>query len=325
MKTIYDIAEELNISASTVSRVFSKPELVSENTRQLVLEKAKELGYQPNFIARQLRRKNSDIIALVSLEKGWSMYTSALSNGVQKSAEDNGYNIVVVPIGKDPKKTIRMCESMRFAGLIIAGTQLGDELYYTNNVLPLVYVNRNKVSKNVILPDDHYGIRLGMDYLYKMGHREIGYINGPAISFHSEIRYEAYREWMEEHNCPIRKEWIGVGDWSQESAYNAAVKIFSNSKIPTAIAVANDEMCKGVYQAAEKFGLTVGKDISVIGYNNEDDSSCVTPKLTTVTFPLYEMGYKATEMLVNVIENDNEEEAYIVRGELVVRDSVRKI
>ncbi|MGF7144925.1 DNA-binding LacI/PurR family transcriptional regulator [Anaerotaenia torta] len=325
MKTIYDIAAELNISASTVSRVFSKPELVSENTRMMVLDKAKELGYQTNLIASQLRRRNSDIIALVSLEKRWSMYTSALSNGVQKGAEDRGYNIVVVPIGMEPKKTIRMCESMRFAGMIIAGTQLGDELYCTNNIIPLVYVNRNNLDKNVILPDDRYGIRLGMDYLFKMGHREIGYINGPATSFHSAIRYKAYEEWMGEHGCRIREEWIFDGDWAMESGYRAAVRIFSNRELPTAIVVANDEMCKGVYQAAEKFGLTVGKDISVIGYNNEDDSSCVTPKLTTVSFPLYEMGLNATQMLFDVIENGSKEEAIIVRGELIVRDSVGKL
>jgi LacI family transcriptional regulator len=325
MITIYDIANELNISPSTVSRVFSKPELVNENTKKMILEKAKEMGYQTNMIASQLRSRNSNIIALVSLEKKWSMFTSALANGVQRSAEELGYNIVVVPISKEPKKTIRMCESMRFAGLIIAGTQLGDDLYYTNGIIPLVYVNRNNLDKNVILPDDNYGIKLGMDYLHKMGHKEIGYINGPTTSFHSAIRYEAYKEWMESNNCIIHKEWISSGNWDLESGYKAAIKIFSNTKIPSAIVVANDEMCKGVYQAAEKFGLTVGKDISVIGYDNEDDGDWITPKLTTVSFPLFEMGTKATETLINIIEHGTKEEAKIVRGELVVRDSVCKI
>lgn len=325
MITIYDIAKELNISPSTVSRVFSKPELVNENTKKMVLEKAKEMGYQTNLIASQLRSQNSNIIALVSLEKKWSMYTSALANGVQRCADDNGYSIVVVPIGKEPKKTIRMCEAMRFAGLIIAGTQLGDELYITDGIIPLVYVNRNNLDKNVILPDDRYGIKLGMDYLYKLGHRDIGYINGPASSFHSAIRYEAYKEWMEDNSCIIHEEWISSGDWDLESGYRAAIKIFSNTLIPSAIVVANDEMCKGVYEAAAKFGLTVGKDISVIGYDNEDDGAWITPKLTTVSFPLYEMGTKATEKLIKIIEHGTKEEVTIVRGELVVRDSVCKV
>jgi LacI family transcriptional regulator len=325
MITIYDIANELKISASTVSRVFSKPELVNEKTRRMVLDKAKEMGYQTNLIASQLRRKNSDIIALVSLEKSWSMYTSDLSNGVQRGAEDRGYNIVVVPIGREPKKTIRMCEAMRFAGMIIAGTQLGDELYCTNSIIPLVYVNRNNVQKNVVLPDDRYGIRLGMDYLNKMGHREVGYINGPETSYHSAIRFNAYEEWMKDNDCAIHEEWIARGDWGLESGYRAAVKIFSNTKIPTAIVVANDEMCKGVYQAAEKFGMIVGKDISIIGYDNEDDGNWITPNLTTISFPLYEMGLLATEMLMKVIEDGAEEKPAIVRGDLVVRDSVCKI
>ncbi len=325
MVTIYDIAKELNISPSTVSRVYSRPELVSEKTRTLVLTKAKDMGYQANMIASQLRSRNSNIIALVSLEKGWSMYTSALANGVQQKAEALGYNIMVVPIGVEPKKTIQMCEAMRFAGLIIAGTQLGDELYYNDNIIPLVHVNRNNKEYNVILPDDYYGIQLGMDFLYRMGHRHIGYINGPANSYHSGIRLKAYNEWMERNHCPVREEWIDSGNWDLESGYKAAIKILNNSAVPTAILAANDEMCKGVYQAAEKFGLRVGKDISVMGYNNEDDGEWITPKLTTVSFPLYEMGAMASKMLVDIIENGTKEEPVIVRGELIVRDSVGKV
>lgn len=325
MITIYDIANELNLSPSTVSRVFSKPELVSESTRNMILEKAKEMGYHTNMIASQLRSRSSKIIALVSLERKWSMFTNALANGVQRVAEDMGYNIVVVPIGNEPKKTVRMCEAMRFGGMIIAGTQLGDDLYYSNDVIPLVYVNRNNLDHNVVLPDDHYGIQMGMDYLYKMGHREIGYINGPTTSYHSAIRFNAYKDWMGKNDCVIREEWISRGNWDLESGYKAAAKILSNNRIPTAIVVANDEMCKGVYEAAAKFGLTVGKDISVIGYDNEDDGTWITPKLTTVSFPLYEMGVAAAEILIKILEQNTDEEARIVRGELIVRDSVCKI
>ena len=96
MITIYDIAKELHISASTVSRTFSNPGLVNETTRKRVLEKAEEMGYQVNMVASQLRNKTSNIIALVSLQEDWSWFTDVLANGVQDEAWKAGYEIVML-------------------------------------------------------------------------------------------------------------------------------------------------------------------------------------------------------------------------------------
>lgn len=325
MITIYDIAKELNISPSTVSRTFSNPRLVKEKTRGLVLDKAKEMGYQQNMVASQLRNKTSNIIALVSLQRDWTWFTDILSNGVQDEAWAEGYEIVVLNGNKEHLESISICEKMRFAGIIVASTELGKDRVYFNDVLPVVYVNRMIEDTNRILPDDRWGIFQAMEYFREMGHRKIGFINGPKSSIHSSIRYEAYLGKMKEFGFPVREEWIKRGDWSFEGAYVCMNEMLKEKELPTAVLVANDQMCTGVYRAMRQRGLYPGEDISVIGHDNTEYSRLMYPALTTVSIPLYEMGRQAGRMLLGQIRGETKPREIIVKGELVIRESVKRI
>lgn len=322
MITIYDIARELNISASTVSRTFSNPGLVSEKTRKRVLDKAQEMGYQVNMVASQLRNKTSNIIALVSLQKEWSWFTDVLSNGVQDEAWDAGYEIVMLNGNSEHLESISICEKMRFAGIIVASTELGKERLYSNDVVPVVYVNRMIDDQYRILPDDRHGIAQAMEYLKQMGHSEIGFINGPESSIHSSIRFHAYMEKMRENGWQVKDSWVKRGDWKIASAYQCTREMLEGGDYPTALIVANDQMCVGVYQALQERGLTPGKDVSVIGYDNMEYSEWMFPTLTTVSQPLYEMGRAAGKMILERIRGTAEEKEVIVRGELKIRNSV---
>ncbi len=326
MITIYDIARELNISPSTVSRTFSNPGLVKEKTRKQVLEKAREMGYQVNMVASQLRNKTSNIIALVSLQEEWSWFTDVLANGVQDAAWEAGYEIVMLNGNSKHVESISICEKMRFAGIIIASTELGKEEVYSNDVIPVVYVNRMTADKFRVLPDDAYGIGMAMDYLKKMGHRRIGYINGPESSIHSKIRYRAFCQKMEEFHFPIVESWMKRGDWSIESACQGMREILDEKEYPTAVMVADDQMCVGVYKALQEKGLRPGTDVSVVGYDNLEYGQWMSPMLTTVSLPLYEMGRQAGKMLLQQIKGEPPEKSeVIVKGELVTRDSVKKL
>lgn len=324
MITIYDIAKELHLSASTVSRAFSNPDLVSEKTRKRILEKANEMGYQVNMVASQLRNKTSNIIALISLQENWSWFTDTLANGLQEVVWKEGYEIVILNGNSKHLESISICQKMRFAGIIVASTELGRERVYGDDVIPVVYVNRMIEDQYRILPDDRHGVTQAMDYLKEMGHHRIGFINGPQESIHSTLRFNTYLEKMHEYGFEIKEKWIKRGDWKIESAYKCTNQILDGEDYPTALLIANDQMCVGVYQSMQEHGLKVGQDISVIGYDNMEYSEWMLPTLTTISLPLYEMGKAAGKMLLDRIRGGGEEKEVVVRGELIVRNSVEK-
>lgn len=322
MITIYDIAKELNISPSTVSRTFSNPSLVKEKTRKQVLEKAQEMGYRANMVASQLRSRTSNIIALVSLQKEWSWFTDALANGLQDEVWSAGYEVVILNMNKEHMQSLSVCEKMRFAGIVVASTELGTERVYSTDVLPVVYVNRLIEESYRVLLDDRSDVECAMDYLKQMGHSRIGFINGPEDSLHSGIRYKAYVDKMNGYGFPVYKEWVKRGNWLRDSAYQCMKEILELQVLPTAMLVANDQMCFGVYKAMMEKGLVPGRDISVIGHDNNDYSELMIPALTTVSIPLYEMGRQAGRMILARIKGEKTEEEAIVRGKLIIRESV---
>lgn len=322
--TIYDIAKELGINPSTVSRAFSNPMLVSEKTRLAVLNKAEDLGYKKNLVASQLRSQLSNIIALVVLQSDWNWFTSKLANGVQDAANELGYEIVVMRKDGSHTNSIQLCEQMRFAGVIVASTELGASREYTSDTIPTVYINRMDAERNRILPDDEYGIYCAVDHLYKCGHREIAYIDGPMTSLHSAVRKQSFLKRMKLLGLTVRSEWIEAANWSSELAYKAARRMLLLDKRPTAILSADDNMCWGVYRAAYELNIKIGEDLSVIGYDNTDTASDLTPGLTTVSFPLYEMGREAVKMVDCLVRNIDFEDRVTIHGELVERESVKR-
>lgn len=324
MVTIYDIAKEMKISPSTVSRALSGSPLVSEKTRARVKEQAKKMGYQVNMVARQLRNQNSNIIALVSLQENWSWFTDELANGVEEEIHKAGYEMVVLHGAHDNREIIAICENMRFAGIIVASTELGQGHGYTNDVVPVVYVNRIVKDCYSILPNDRDGVRQAMEYLRKNGHKKIGFINGPDRSMHSGLRYEAFADLMREYQFDLNQDWILSCDWTVGEGYEAARRLLAQRELPTAILAFNDQMCIGIYRAIYEKGFQVGREISVVGIDNAEFSKWMVPALTTVSFPIHEMGREAALKLIDRIQGKECEKETIVEGRLFVRGSVGK-
>lgn len=325
MITIYDIARELSISPSTVSRTFSNPTLVKEKTRKKVLEKAQEMGYQVNLVASQLRNQTSNIIALVSLQKDWTWFTDILSNGVQDEAYSKGYEMLMLNGNNEFMESISICEKMRFAGVIVASTELGKDKIYSSLLFPIVYVNRIIEDGYRILPDDGYGIEQEIEYLRQMGHSKIGFINGPKDSLHSEIRYAKYIGQMKKYGFPVRAEWVRQGNWSVETGYREMAEILKGKDLPTAVMAANDQMCVGIYQIMAERGMRPGEEISIVGYDDQEYSRFMIPPLTTVSIPLYEMGRAAGKMLLAAVRGEKIGQEVIVKGELKIRGSVKHL
>lgn len=333
MVTIYDVAKELNLNPSTVSRAFKNPEMLSEKTRKRVIETAKRLGYHPNMVASQLRTNSSNVIGIVTVgrKRLWNWYSDTFISGAQSEATEHGYKVMAMDSNFDNYKSdVELFSLMRFAGTVVASTEILDLDCEFSSIVPIVFVNQRHCNGFNILPDDYQDLRVELDYLKALGHTKIAYINGREDSPHANERLRAYRDMMRENGFDIKPEWIGKsGDWSSEVAYEETLRILSCDDRPTAIVAAGDSMCPGIYDAIRDLGLHVPADVSVVGYDNQELSELLTPKLTTISFPLYEMGRAAVSRLIELIEDGADskglENPSYVRGELIIRDSVQAL
>ena len=333
MITIYDVAKELNLNPSTVSRAFKNPEMLSEKTRKRVIETAKRLGYHPNMVASQLRTNVSNVIGIVTVgrKRLWNWYSDTFISGAQTEATEHGYKVMAMDSNFDTyKNDVELFSMMRFAGTVVASTEILDLDCEFFSIVPIVFVNQSVCDGFNILPDDYHDMRVELEYLKELGHTKISYINGREDSPHAQERLRAYRDMMHDNGYDIRPEWIGEsGDWSSEVAYEEALRILRCDDPPTAIVAAGDSMCPGIYDAIRYLGLRIPADVSVVGYDNQELSELLIPKLTTFSFPLFEMGRKSISRLIELVEGEIDQEALenpsYVRGELIVRDSVQAV
>jgi DNA-binding LacI/PurR family transcriptional regulator len=189
---------------------------------------------------------------------------------------------------------------------------------------PHVFVHRlfGSPIKNSVVPDDYYGASLATEHLIHLGHRHIGYINGPENWHTCRARLRGYQDTLARHNLPFEASLVQPGDWEIESGYAAAKNLLNLPERPTAIFVANDMMALGAIYAIQDAELNVPEDIAVVGYDNRNFTKTVRPSITTVSMPVIEMGGVAAELLLKQIaEGRKEEEEIKVKGQLIIRET----
>jgi DNA-binding LacI/PurR family transcriptional regulator len=333
MVTIYDLAKILNLNPSTVSRAFKHPEMLKEQTRKEILKTAEQIGYHPNMVASQLRTSDSNVIGVVMVDREglWNWYSDTFIRGAQTEAAKHGYKVMAMDSNfSDYKSNAELFSMMRFAGIVVASTEILNLDCHFSSVIPMAFVNQGCCSGFNVLPDDYHDMHMELDYLRKQGHRKIAYLNGPEDSPHCGERFRAYCDVMKESGFGIRPEWVGSNrGWDSEAAYRETVRILGCKDRPTVITAAADSMCPGIYDAIHNLGLQIPRDISVAGYDNRELGELLYPHLTTVSFPLYEMGNRAILRLIELLDPKVDraklENPVHVRGKLIVRDSVRAV
>lgn len=324
MVTIHDIAKHLGINAGTVSRALRNLPGVGEELRQKIESTAKEMGYQPNIIASQLRSQSSSVIGLI-IEERWDWLSGAIADGVQSCAKENNYSVLVwnALSEEDQKEGLRLFERMRLAGVIIADTHMKSIKNLAGSSLPTIYINHiGEPGTTSILWDDEYGTALAILHLLALGHSKIGFINGPGNERHSNDRYNGVLKGMHAAGMSLPNEYYGTTDWTSTGGYEQALKILAQGNRPTAIFCGNDEIAVGVYDAANELGLKIPEDVSVVGYDNNSCATYMRPPLTTISLPLWQMGVNAVEEILNRTKNPkNIASQLLIKGNLIVRKS----
>ncbi|MFD1775878.1 LacI family DNA-binding transcriptional regulator [Paenibacillus rhizophilus] len=330
--TIKDVAKRANVSIATVSRVLNNLGGYTDKTRQRVNEVIKEIGYQPNAIARGLINKRTQTIGVLFPSVS-SSFSSDILQGVEDFAHGRNYSIVVCNTDDDGKRTMKYLQLLRekqVDGIIFSSSELKDEYREAigNMKIPVVLISSQ--SNDSAIPyvkiDDSLAAYDAVDYLVAKGHRKIAMISGGKDDILTgSPRVQGYLRALQKHGIPFDERYLVYGDFRFESGSREFENLLRTVPDLTAVFAASDEMAIGVLSAAYKHGLTVPGDISVIGLDGLPLSSMVVPPLTTVRQPLVEMGQMASEILIQMIETGQAATGTIVPHSIVERQTVRTL
>lgn len=330
--TARDVAEQAGVSASTVSRVLSgvPTDMISEATRQRVIEAAAQLGYSPDPIARALRGKKSYLLGLIVREIDdpfFARFTAELS----RQARALGYHIVLGYAQSDPQEALQMSnvlDTRHTDGVFILGDLKNDEVALAQMVHgahPVVALCRGPSPASLFTfnTDNEAGARMLLDHLVGLGHRRIAFIDGGWLGDIRERR-EAYDAYMQEKGFERAPEWIQADTNSPAGGYRAMTRLLALNRPPTAVFAADDLMAFGALKAVVDAGLRVPDDLSVVGFDDIELSEYFCPSLTTVRQPIEAMSQQALRLMLDLInEADTRSTEAVVRiqPELVIRQS----
>ena len=309
MITIVDIAKELGISASTVSRALSDSPLVNDKTKRTVVQTAERLGYQRNELARALVKGSSGAVGLL-VPDITNPFFSDIARGVGEIADRIGVGVILCNTdGRIDRELnyVRLMRRKRVDGLLLCSTTI--EAPYLEELtlarIPFILVSRLPGQRDVpfVITDDHAGARLAVEHLVDLGHRRIGFIGGPENVQASQDRMEAYLNVLNENNLATQPDWRSYAGFTQAAGRRAAQQMLAIPQRPTAIFAANDVTALGVLEVAEGLGLRIPDDLSLVGYDDISYAALPRIQLTTIAQPAVEMGQIAANWLFTAIED----------------------
>ncbi|CAH0125940.1 LacI family DNA-binding transcriptional regulator [Peribacillus sp. NPDC101481] len=331
MIRIVDVAKEANVSTATVSRVISKSGTVKSDTKERVLKAIELLNYQPNVLARQLRRMETKTI-LVVVPDITNTFFSKVLRGIESVAMESGYQVLLGDALNNVDREsgyLNILQQKKADGMIlltarIDGQVVEDIAKQFPVVLACEYTEGFEIPTVSI--DNISSARKATEHLINLDHKRIGFLSGPFNSVLGRDRLKGYNQAMAQHSLPILSTMVQEGDFSYESGFNLTLKLLANEVPPTAIFAANDEMAIGAIKAIKSKGLSVPGDISVVGFDDIKFASIFEPSLTTVAQPSFDIGRIAMELLIKIISKVNlEKSQYILDDKLVVRESCKRL
>lgn len=326
MYTIKDVARLANVAVSTASYALNGTGKVSQSTREKVLKAAEELGYRPNGVARDLKRKvKTGIICMFVDDLGGPFYSEVL-RGVQEVAICNNYNLIAC----SHRMTEKFLSERRVDGAIVLSPNIPDDILLktAGPQFPIVVMDRELECEHIynVLIDNFNGAFQAVKYLIDLGHRKIAYISGPLVSYDNKKRLEGYKQALEENDIKFNPNLIIQGRFTEEGGYEAMKLFLLNSNITNqidAIFSGNDEMAIGAIRALSEKGIRVPEDISIVGYDDIRLASYIQPPLTTVSHYKYEWGTMAASLVFQGLKDQFKGGKIILPAKLIERSSCK--
>jgi len=334
--TITDIARELGISPSTVSRALNNHPAISEKTRKAVVKLARKRNYQPNLLALNLLRRKTNTIGVIVPEIT-SYFFSSIISGIQDQVSPMGVNMIIGQSNEsyeEEKSNVQAFTSINVDGFLISPSSETDKTDHlemlVNNDIPLVVFDRDCVGIEVdkVFVDEYKGAFQAVEYLIQTGCKRIAHIAGRQTLSTARHRLQAYKDALRNHHLPFDKIYVIEAEgFAPEHGIEPTKKLLSLPKPPDALFAINDGVAIGSMYVIKDAGITIPDEISVIGFDDDPHSSYFKPSLSTVWQPTYEMGTLSARLLMKRITAPHDlprprtEKLY---PELVVRGSSKQ-
>lgn len=316
--TVKDVARKAGVSVMTISRVVNNSGYVAEATRAKVMAAVKALGYRQNKTARSLSRRKSDVISIMVPDIS-NPFFSGIVRAAERVARLKGYHVILGDsegVVANEYSFMETTAGRMSDGLILAAPRMKDnEIRTLSAMVPLVVVDTHVHSPDVIdvYVDNKAGAQEAVEYLIAHRHRRIGFIGGPHGVWNSRRRRNGFESALAAHKIPLAPELVFEGGFLFEDGIAACDYFLDLADPPTAVFSSNDLMAVGLIQRARQRGLSVPEDLSVVGFDDIPLASYITPALTTVRHPMFEMGRRAVELLLAQL---NSSEVVSERGTL---------
>jgi LacI family transcriptional regulator len=304
---IHEIARRANVSVATVSRALNRNGPVREETRQRILQIAKEFNYRPNPLARGLSKNQIDTIGVILPELAGEFFMDILCGIDEEAYYANCYIMVSSSHSQRNivETLVEFMASGRADGVILMAPQMHAEVLelIKKSNRPIVLLNSSRdITQSVSFNINNYqGAYAITEHLIQHGYKNIAMIQGPAGNCDADERWRGFKEALLHHALPLQNELVVRGDFVIKSGYYGFIRLMSSLKKPEAIFAANDMMALGAYEAAKSMGLVIPKDIALVGFDDIYLTRLLSPRLTTVHVPISELGNKAVRYLLKMI------------------------
>ncbi len=330
--TIHNLAKELKISASTVSRALKDNVRISEKTRKIVQQKAIEMGYRPNILAANLRSKRTMTLGVVVPRIDRYFFASVIS-GIEDYAWTEGFNVIISQSNDLLIKEANCVTNLynnRVDGLIISISMQTDEdkhlRLFSENHIPLLFFDRycSTIESDRILVDDFDAGYKITRHLIDRGCKRIAYIAGPGMLNIYKNRKAGFLKALEESGVPVVEKYLEETGLTKEEGRKAFSRLMTLSDPPDGVFCGNDTTALSALEYCQEHRVRVPEDVALVGFSDEPYSAVVTPSLSTVKQPGYEIGYLAAQKIIHRIQNINSDEPFEqieLPTQLIIRNS----
>ena len=332
MATIYQVAELAGVSLATVSRVMNKNSNVSAKTRDKVQAAMDSLGYRPNSIAQSLASNRSNSVGFLVSELTGPYY-GPLMSGIEARLRTAEKHVIITAGHSDEAKEkdgIEFLISRRCDALILHAEAVSDEylIELSQGSVPIVLINRyiEAIKDRCINLNDEQGGYIAAKHMLDMGHQQLAYISGPLWKSDASDRQSGHKRAISEAGLTFNEKLVYEGDYQETGGVEGIEHLLDLGIEFTAVVCGNDEMASGAMATIRERGLNVPGDISVIGFDDTTFARYVYPKLSTIDYPVVDIGHMAAcWVLKHVYKAKNLDIQNVFEPKLVSRHSVRQL
>jgi LacI family transcriptional regulator len=333
--TIYDVAEVLNISPSTVSRGLKDNPHINKETKKKIIAAAKKMGYQQNKFASSLRKRRSETIGVV-VPKLNSYFMAAVISGIERITNKHGYGLIISQSQESAKQEASCVSTLfhsRVDGMLVSLASNTKNLNHFemlfNKNIPLVFFDRVAECQGCIsvIIDNYKAGYEATSHLIEQGCKSIIHVGGNLLRNVYSERFRGYRQALQDNGIEFDRKLVYISDLTQQSVREIMKKVIKINPHPDGVFAANDTSAVAAILEIQEAGIKVPGEIAVVGFNNDPISKVIRPNLTTVDYPAREIGEMAANALMDKINNSqpmNNNTIFLKHSLIVRQSSLRK-